>query len=436
MSKQQTPPGPSGLPLVGSMPKYGLDPFAYRKEWAEEYGDIIFVDGGVSRDGYILASPELFEQVLVEDDEKYRRPREYGEVFRDGIGASEGEFWQQQREMIQPAFYPERIKTYAREMVTAAESHLEDWEDGAVLDIEQEMKALALDIFARAAFGIDNVGDYPAIREGCDAINDKTAASNQVFPSWVPTPANRRFERARSRMDETLDEIIETYDGDDSTLLSVLLDAEADDGHQMSTETLRNEMIALLFAGHETSALSMTYAFYLLSNNDTAREKFAAEADEVVGDDGISPMAVRNLEYTEKVIKETLRIRSPAHSLLRKPMEPVTIDGYRVDTDSVIFLPIWLLHHDEAYFDDPMTFRPERWDGTLEPNLPQHAYMPFGAGPHRCIGERFGKMELKIVLPMIANRFELDYVGEEPLEFTSSLIAEPKNEMLMELTAR
>jgi cytochrome P450 len=418
------------------MPKYGLDPFAYRKEWADEYGDIIFVDGGMGRDGYILASPELFEQVLVEDDEKYRRPREYGEVFRDGIGASEGEFWRQQREMIQPAFYPERIKTYARKMVAAAESQIADWEDGQVRDIEADMKSLALDVFARAAFGIDNVGDYPAIREGCDAINDKTAAMNQVFPSWFPTPANRRFKRARGRMDETLDEIIETYDGGDETLLSVMLDAEADDGHQMSTETLRNEMIALLFAGHETSALSLTYAFYLLSNNDSAREKLLTEVDEVVGDDGISPMAVRELDYTEKVIKETLRVRTPAHSLLRKPMEPVTIGGYRVDTDSVIFLPIWLLHHDGDRFEDPMSFRPERWDGTLEPSLSQHAYMPFGAGPHRCIGERFGKMELKIVLPMILSQFELGYVGAEPLEFTSSLIAEPKGEMLMRLNAR
>ncbi|MFC7080499.1 cytochrome P450 [Halorussus caseinilyticus] len=437
MSGNQTPPGPSGLPLVGSMPKYGLNPFEYRKEWAEEYGDIVYVDGGLGRDGYILSSPELFEKVLVEDDEKYQRPREFREVFREGIGASEGEFWRQQREMIQPAFYPQRIKSYAEEMKTATEELIEGWSDGETLDIEAEMKALTLDVFARTAFGIDDVADYPAIKEACEAISDKTAASNQVFPSWFPTPANRRYEKTQEKLNDTLDRIIrERADEDDDTLLSVMIDAEADDGHQMSTETLRNEMITLMFAGHETTALALTYAFHLLSNNENEREQFFAEVDEVVGDEGITPTNVRNLDYTNKIIKETLRLRAPGHTVFRQPQEPVTINGYEISDGAAIFLPIWLLHHDEQYYDDPMAFRPERWDGTLERELPKYAYAPFGAGPHRCIGERFGKMELRIMLPTIAREFELDYVGEEPLEFEAGLAAEPKNEMLMDVTAR
>lgn len=437
MSKRQTPPGPSGLPLVGSMPKYGLNPFKYRKEWVDKYGDIVYVNGGLGRDGYILSSPELFEKVLVEDDEKYQRPREFREVFREGIGASEGEFWRQQREMIQPAFYPKRIKAYAEEMKSSTEKHTQRWNDGETLDIEKEMKDLTLDTFARTAFGIDNVGDYPAIREACDAISAKTAASNQVFPSWFPTPANRRYKRAQKRLDDTLDQIIQSRaDADDDTLLSVMIDAEADDGHQMSTETLRNEMITLMFAGHETSALSLTYAFHLLSKNEDKREKFFDEVDEVVGDEGLTPSAVRDLDYTNKIIKETLRLRAPGHSVFRQPRETVTIDGYEITEGSVVFLPIWMIHHNEEYYEDPMTFRPERWDGTLEQDLPKYAYVPFGAGPHRCIGERFGKMELQITLPSIAKDFKLDYVGEDPLEFEAGLAAEPKNEMLMDITAR
>lgn len=437
MSNRQTPPGPSGLPLIGSMPKYGLNPFEYRKEWAKKYGDIVYVDGGLGRDGYILSSPELFEQVLTEDDEKYQRPREFREVFREGIGASEGDFWRQQREMIQPAFYPQRIKAYAEEMKTATEELIEGWEDGKTRDIEEDMKTLTLDVFARTAFGIDDVDNYPAIREACDAISAKTAASNQVFPSWFPTPANRRYERTQKRLDDTLDEIIQSRaDADDDTLLSVMIDAEADDGHEMSTETLRNEMITLMFAGHETSALAMTYAFYLLSKHEDKLNKLLTEIDEVVGDEGLSPSTVRNLDYTNKVIKETLRLRPPGHSVFRQPRESVTINGYEITNDSVIFLPIWLIHHNEEYYDDPMTFRPERWDGTLEQELPQYAYVPFGAGPHRCIGERFGKMELRIMLPTILQQFQLDYVGEEPLEFEAGLAAEPKNEMLMDITAR
>jgi cytochrome P450 len=419
------------------MVKYGLNPFGYRKEWSEEYGDVIYVDGGVGRDGYILTEPRHFEQVLVEDDDKYTRPREYQEIFRNGLGASEGEFWQKQRKLIQPAFYPDRIRSYAADMREATEDMLADWRDGEIRDIESEMKGLTLDVFARSVFGIDGINEYPEIREACEAISDKASASNQVFPSWFPTEANRRYDRAEGKMDDALEEIIEQQKGaDDDSLLSILLDAEADDGHQMSDEILRDEMVSLLFAGHETTALSLTYTWYLLSHNETERHRLFNEADEVLDDGEMSPQAAMELEYTDKLIKEALRRLCPAHSLFRQPQEDVVIDGYTVPEDAAIFLPIWLLHHDDKYFDDPMTFRPDRWDGTLQQELPKYAYIPFGAGPHRCIGERFAKMELRIMIPMIAREFELEYVGEEPLEFKASLTAEPKNDMEMKLTAR
>lgn len=431
------PPGPDGLPVLGSMLRYGLDPFEYRKEWAEEYGDIVYVDGGLGRDGYILTEPRHFEQVLVNDDEHYRRPREYQEIFRNGLGASEGEFWRKQRELIQPAFYPDQIRSYADDMLTATRELIDRWEgDGEIRDIEAEMKGLTLDVFARSVFGIDGIDEYPEIREACEAISDKASASNQAFPSWFPTAANRRYDRAESKMDGALDKIIDERRGaSDDSLLSTLLEAQSDDGHQMSDSTLRDEMVSLLFAGHETTALSLTYTWYLLSKNEEERRRLFIEADDVL-DGGFGPQAAMQLEYTDKLVKESLRRLCPAHSLFRQPCREVTIDSYTIPEDSAIFLPIWLLHHDETYFEDPMSFRPDRWDGTLQEQLPKYAYIPFGAGPHRCIGERFAKMELHTIVPMIAREFELEYVGEEPLEFKASLTAEPKNEMSMRVRSR
>jgi cytochrome P450 len=437
MSEREVPPGPDGYPIVGSMMKYGLDPFEYRKAWADEYEDIVYVDGGVTRDGYIVTQPRHFEQILVDDDNKYRRPREYQEIFRNGLGASEGEFWRQQRELIQPAFYPDRIKSYAQDMLAATQDLLADWNDGEVRDIESEMKGLTLDVFSRTVFGIDDIGEYPEIREACEAISDKAAASNQVYPSWMPTEPNRRYSRAEQKMNDALDEIIEERKREeDDSLLSMLLDAEADDGHQMSDDTLRDEMVSLLFAGHETTALSLTYTWYLLSRNDAERERLFTEADEVLGDGEFGPQTAMQLQYTDKLVKESLRRLCPAHSLFRQPQEDVVVDGYTIPEDAAIFLPIWLLHHDEQHFEEPMEFRPDRWDGTLQQELPKYAYIPFGAGPHRCIGERFAKMELRMMLPLIAREFELDYVGEGPLEFKASLTAEPKNDMQMRLTER
>ncbi len=440
MSQQEEPPGPDGLPLVGSMPKYGLDPFEYRKEWAEEYGDLVHIDGGVARDGYLVTSRELFEQILVTDDEKYERPREYKEIFPNSIAASEGESWRKQRDLIQPAFYPEQVRSYANLTVEATKSLVESWEDGEVVDIEAAMKDLTLDIFVRSMLGLDSEDEYPAIRRACEAIGEKAAAGNQIFPGWMPTSANRQYESAREDLDKAIENIISAHkrgEGRDETLLTTLMEAEADDGHQMSDDVLRNELIALLFAGHETTALSLTYTWFLLSKNPDKRAALAAEVDETLGDETVSPAHAPQLTYTENVIKESMRVLCPAHSIFRRPREPVTVDGYEISEGSAIFLPIWLLHHDEQYYDDPMEFRPERWEDGLEQDLPKYAYIPFGAGPHRCTGEMFAKMELRLIIPTLMQACELELADRElELDFRASLTAEPKNEIKMVVSRR
>lgn len=440
MSQQEEPPGPDGLPLVGSMPKYGLDPFEYREEWADEYGDLVHIDGGVGRDGYLVTSRELFEEVLVTNDEKYERPREYREIFRDSIAASEGEFWRQQRDLIQPAFFPEQVRSYANLTVEATKSLVADWDDGDVIDVESEMKDLTLEIFVRSMLGLDGDAEYPAIREACEAIGAKAAARNQVFPGWVPTPANRRYESAREDLDEAIENIIAAHrrgEGRDDTLLSTLMEAEADDGHQMSDEVLRNELIALLFAGHETTALSLTYTWFLLSKNPDRRAKLVEEVESVLDGDTVSPEHAPRLTYTENVIKESMRVLCPAHSIFRRPREPVTLDGYELPEGVAIFLPIWLLHRDEQYYDDPMEFRPERWESDLEQDLPKYAYIPFGAGPHRCTGEMFAKMELRLIIPTLVQACDLELTNPDlELEFRASLTAEPKNDIEMTVSKR
>jgi cytochrome P450 len=422
------------------MPKYGLDPFEYRKEWAEEYGDLVHIDGGVARDGYLVTSRELFEQILVTDDEKYERPREYTDVFGQSIGGTEGEFWRKQRDLIQPAFFPDRVKTYSDRIRDSAATVASGWADGETVEISDEMKDLTLDVFVRTIFGLEDTEQYPAIREACEAISEKSAAKNQVFPQWFPTGANRRYWSASEDLNDAIDEIITSCrqsDTDEETLLATLMEAEADDGHQMSDEVLRNELIALLFAGHETTALSLTYTWFLLSKNPEKRSKLLTEVDEVLGDEPVSPRHAPQLQYTENVIKESLRVLCPAHSIFRKPQEPVTVNGYEISEDAAIFLPIWLLHHDEEYYDDPLEFRPERWEDGLEQDLPKYAYIPFGAGPHRCVGEMFAKMELRMIVPTIAQQRRVDLVEpERELEFKASLTALPKDGIEMEVTAR
>lgn len=427
------PPGPDGLPVLGSLVQYMMNPFEFREECAEEHGDLVLIEGPTT-DGYLLLHPDYVEQALVKNHDNVRRVEDFRTVFKNGLGGSEGELWQRQRQLIQPAFFHDQIATYADTMTRVAEEKAAEWESGETYQMRSEMRELALRILMESLFGADIDDIEEELREAADALNRKFDASNRFFPDWAPTKANRDFKKQRKNLEETVDSIIEDRlgdeeDGDD--LLATLMSAESDDGYQMSRELLRNEMISLIFAGHETSALSLAYTWYLLAKNPEVEEKLVTELNEVL--DGRTPEMsdFEDLEYTRNVVKESLRIYCPAHAVYREVTDDIEIGGYRIPEGSLLFIPQWVIQRDERFYDDPLEFRPERWDGDLERELPDYAYFPFGAGPRRCIGERFAKTELPLVLAILAQEFSLELVSDEPLEFEVGFSAHSKQSIDM-----
>ncbi|WP_254532984.1 cytochrome P450 [Natrinema gelatinilyticum] len=428
------PPGPDGLPIVGSMFDLMRRPIDFVDD-VSEYGDVVTYRVAGQRFTALL-HPDYIEQVLVSDNDRFRRwaGEEWGDTFAgyatEGLLLTEGEQWRRQRLLIQNAFTPDRIESYTEAVVAETEHTIEEWEDEEPIELKNAMSNLTLRILARSLFNLDIDGRGEIVRRTADALNARANARNlsAFLPSWIPTPTNRRLHRTMADMESLLDELIEDRRTDAATrddLLSLLLTAETDDGSTLSDREVRDQLITFLFAGHETTALALTYSLHALGHHPKKRQKLQEEVQSVMGSDPPTASELADLSYTEQVVTETLRLYPPAYALFREATEVTGIDGYRIPDGSKITLPQIHVHQDDRFYDDPEAFRPKRWTDEFEASLPEYAYFPFGGGPRHCIGMRFATMELKHVLPMIISAVSIDPVGSPDLAFDTGITLQP-----------
>ncbi|PSP77731.1 cytochrome P450 [Halobacteriales archaeon QS_1_68_20] len=426
MSKRH-PPGPDGLPVIGNVLPVTRNPFEFFADCAATYDDVVYVPS-VGTDLYLLTHPDFVKQVLVTDRRKFEKPdivqRKLRSVFGNGLLVSEGKFWKRQRNLIQPAFTPDRLEEYVSVMRECAQARVESWEAGETYDVQHEMESLALRILVDSMFGTDLDYDAAGIGDAVRGLFEKFRSPTYLLvPDWVPTPKNRRYQRSVEHLESIVDDLVEEcrQQGDEQDhLLARLVAARTDEGVGMSDETLRDEMMNMLLAGHETSAVSLTCTWYLLSENPRVRRKLQAELDEVLGGRPPTVEDIPDLEYTEKVINESLRLYPPVFSIPREPQADVEIGGYRVPEGSVCSLSAWAVHRDDRWYDDPEEFRPERWNDDGEADAPEYAYFPFGAGARKCVGQQFELLEAQVVVATVLQSFELDAVAGEQLDITAT----------------
>ncbi|MCA9771064.1 MAG: cytochrome P450, partial [Myxococcales bacterium] len=364
-----------------------------------------------------------------------------GDIFGNGLIVSEGDFWRRQRRLIQPAFHPRRLDGYAPAMVACTERLARDWNSGEVRDLHDEMVSLTVAIAVRTLFGVDRDDAAVMIRGHLRAMNRyfERPFGMVGFLKWLPTPTILGYHRARRAVDDFVYRIIDERrrseaEGDD--LLSRLLAARDEDGSRMSDRQLRDEVMTLFLAGHETTALLLTYTLYLLARNPEAESRLLAEFDAVLG--GRTPAAedVPRLVYTQQVIRESLRLYSPSYAFARECVEADEMRGWRVPVGTTMVFSQWAVHRDPRTYEDPEAFRPERWTPAFMEGLPRFAYFPFGGGPRVCVGAEMTMLEASLVLPTILQRFRLRVRDGAPLRLRPSIALRPEGGLPMRIEKR
>lgn len=432
------PPGPDGYPLVGSLLQYAREPFEFQRRCVEEYGDVVRIEG-LSGSAYLVAHPDYVEQVLKTDFEKYGKPPGLREIFGNGLVVLEGDFWADQRQLIQPSFFRDRIAEYSDVIVANARAKADSWDDGDVYAMDEQMDDLVTRTLAETVFGSTFDYEESDLQQYRDWVTGKMAPVTSQIPTAIPTPGNRRFKRGRDNLREFAESIVERErrtDGTRSSVAATLVAAAADDSVHLPDELLRDHLVTLLIGGSDTTALALTYAWFLLSKHPGVERKFHEEIDETL--DGPPSMDdLGALEYTEKVIKETLRLHPPAGGLSRRPKEDVEIGGYEIPEGSQLLLTPRVSHYDDRFFDDPQEFRPERWSKALERDVHDFAYFPFGGGPTQCVGRRLAMTTTKFVMAVLGRRFEFELdAAREELELVAALTVRPANPVEMRVRGR
>jgi cytochrome P450 len=441
-----TLPGPKGEPLFGSSRTYADDPFRFISTLESAYGDIARFDMG-PMDTVMLCDPTAIERVLISEADQFRKPDFQGDALGDLLGEglllSEGDTWQTQRELATPAFSMARLSGMADRITGHAEDRIADWSHGDTIDAEEAMTRVTLDVILDLMMGVElEEGTVRTVEEQLIPLGQRFEPDPVRFaaPEWLPMPGDAEFDRAVETLEGILDDIIarreRSLGSADAPMdfLSVLLRAR-EEGTQ-SPDQLRDEMMTMLLAGHDTTALTLTYTWFLLSEHPEVERRVHEEIDDVVGGDRPGMEHVRELEYLEWVIQEAMRLYPPVYTIFREPTTDVTLSGYDVDAETTIMLPQWGVHRSERFYDDPETFDPERWAPERAGDRPRFAYFPFGGGPRHCIGKHLAMLEARLIIATTASEYRLEFLGDTPLDLLPSLTVHPRQEMRMEVTER
>jgi cytochrome P450 len=443
-SRAKVAPGPrgplSGFPLT-------RNPIPFLEKSFRQYGDIVqmrFMNLRI----FAVAHPEGVKHVLQENHRNYTKSFDYQILARllgQGLVTSEVPLWLSQRRLMQPMFHRQKIAAFGDIMAERTLQMLNRWrtiaENRTPIDVTVEMMHLTLDIVGRALLTMD-------LTDQADAIGHDLTIANERFGSmdlgtlmpWLPTPTNLRFRKAVKRLRQMVLDIIaeRRREGRDyGDLLSMLLAVRDEEtGEGMNDEQMRDEVLTLILAGHETTANALAWTWYLLSQNPEVEKKLHAELDEVLGGRAATMADLPNLNYTGMVIDESMRLYPPVWAIGRSPIEDDEIMGYKIPKGSNLMLSEWLTHRHPGFWERPERFEPERFSAERAQDRPRYAYFPFGGGPRQCIGNIFALNEAQIVLATVAQRYRLRLVENHPIELQPLVTLRPRHGVRVMLEPR
>jgi len=419
-------PGPPGLPLLGHLLAFGRDPLSFFARLRDDYGDFAGWSLGPRRSLFI-SRPEHIAEFLGAVERTFE-VIDISWAFRQLVGESvilsRGADWQRKRSLVQPAVRPRQVREYAATMVECGVAHADRWRDGQRIDVLAEMTTLTQRIVVRTLFGGD-LGDQGGALGAAMAVAQREIRAelrgiSLFLPGWVRTPARRRLLAAVATIDAEVNRLISdrpaegTRPGQGDDLLTRLLAVRDGEGRPLSPKEVRDEAVTLWAAGHETTSTALTWAWYLLSRSREARDRLTGELARVLGGRPPTVDDYERLDWTRQVVKEAMRLYPPVWALPAMAREGATLGGVPVPAGTTVWCSPWTTHRDPRWFPDPAAFRPERWDPDA-PQVPDHAWFPFGGGQRACLGARFALVEATLLLATLAQRFDLQVDPGEPV---------------------
>ena len=445
------PPGPRTLSPLGSASALGRDPMRFALEMWHRYGDVVRFRF-LFWPAYVLYHPDQVKWVLQEHYRNYYKNfpnmKAAREIFGNGLFTNDGASWLRQRRLMQPAFHRQRLAGFGRLMTEATDAMLERWQrtsPGEVpLDIQIEMMRLTLRIAGLALFSHDLTNEVDRIGHTFTTLGPLISkyATLPFPPLRVPTPRNRRLLAGLGTLNTVVYAIIEERrkqpaDTDAADLLGMLLSARDEEtGEGMSDQQVRDEMLTLLLAGHETTATALTWTWYLLAQHPEVERRLHTELETVLAGREPSVEDLDALPYTRMVIQEALRLYPPAFGFTRFAVTEDEMGGYPIAANSVIFLSAYCTHRHPPCWEKPEVFDPERFTPERSAGRPRFAYFPFGGGPRQCIGNAFAMMEAQLVLATVAQRYALRLVPGHPVELQVLPTLLPRHGLPMTLHPR
>ena len=414
MSQARRPSGPRGRLVTGNLRDFGNDPLEFLSSAAREHGPVAALRFGRTR-AFLLSDPSLIEEVMVTRRSSFVKSaplRAQRRLFGNGLLTNEGESWLRQRRLAQPAFHRNRIARYADVIVDHTTRFLDAMAPRTTEDIHARFKALTIGIVSDALFGSDVAERTGALGIALEDTMNRYASRRglaRLVPDWFPLPVNNSYRKGVEEIeDAVLDIIAARRVGDEQRedLLSVLMEAQYEDGESMTDRQLRDEAVTLFLGGIDTPALALSWCWYLLSQHPGVEESLVREVDSVLENRRATFSDLPRLCYTEMVVNEVMRLFPPAWLLSRDAIESVTIGDTMIPAGASVLMSPWIAHRDPDYFPDPLSFDPDRWRNGAAASLPRFAYFPFGGGPRVCIGASFAMTEMVLCLATIAQRLK------------------------------
>lgn len=438
---ERTAHTPPGLPVVGSLPRLARDPLRFLTGIQDAYGNqypLVRVDPPVGQSVTVVLDPELAHDILADRD-RFRRPDGgLQEQRRQGLVSSDGALWEQQRSVLDPEFVGGRLAEYAEIAGETLDETLTKWPESGTVDLFQELSILTMRVITRSLFSRDTDRERgETVHEALATFSDEFDASvfDLLLPERLQSGVSGEFEEADAALDSVATEFVDWHlDHEDPPrdVITALIEAKADPDIELSENELIDQTVLFMTGGQETTALTIAYAFYWLSQNPEAKERVRAEAKDVL--DGGRPgwADLSELTYTERVVRETLRLTPAAWNVSREPREPVPLAGTQLDAGEFVMLPIYAHHRDRRVWSDPLTFDPERWAG--DASRGDSAYYPFGSGPRVCIGRQIALTEAQFALTHILQHYDVQVTASE-LDLQPSVTLRPSGRLEAEITA-